>query len=70
MDFKKQFENINNLGKQVEELNRMNNKAYSSLSPEAYEKVKQHQIDANTMLREFKKGNFNAVEDLITKYTK
>ena len=70
MDFEKQFENIKNLSKQFDELNQMSNKAYSNLPPETYEKVKQHQIDANTMIREMKKGNFNAIEDLIKKYNK
>lgn len=70
MDFEKQFENITKLGKQLEQVHKMNNEAYAKLDAKSYEKVKQHQIDANTMMREFKKGNYNAIDDLIKKYTK
>ena len=65
-----EYKNISNLSKQLENLKKLQNKAYSNLDAKTYEKVKQHQIDANEMLREFKKGNYNAVDELIKKYTK
>jgi hypothetical protein len=70
MDFKKEFDNLENLNKQMEGFNKMINQAYSKLDPESYEKVKQHHIDTNAMIREFRKGNTNAVDNLINKYLK
>ena len=69
MDLNEQYKNIENLNKQLEELNKLQNKAYASLDRERYEKVKQHQIDANQMMREFRKGNYNALDNLVKKYT-
>lgn len=68
MDFNKIEENIANLSKQLEELNDITNKAYSSLTSEQYAKVKQHQIDVNKMLKAFKEGDMNALQKLIDKY--
>jgi len=68
MDFNKIEENIANLSKQLEELNDITNKAYSSLTSEQYTKVKQHQIDVNKMLKAFKEGDMNALQKLIDKY--
>lgn len=68
MDFNKIEENIANLSKQLEELNDITNKAYSSLTGEQYAKVKQHQIDVNKMLKAFKEGDMNALQNLIDKY--
>jgi len=70
MDFNKIEENINNLSKQLEELNNLTNKAYSNLTPEQYEKVKQYQIDTNKMLKLFREGDMNALQELINKYKK
>lgn len=69
MDFENQFSNLKNLGKQLEELVKLQNQAHSNLDKETHEKVKQYQIDSNIMLREFKKGNYNSIDDLIKKYT-
>ena len=55
MDFSNQFKNIENLNKQLENIVKLQNDAYSKLDEETYAKVKQHQIDANKMLREFQK---------------
>jgi len=70
MDFNKIEENINNLSKQLEELNNLTNQAYSNLTPEQYEKVKQHQIDSNKMLKLFREGDMNTLQELINKYKK
>ena len=70
MDFSKIEENIENLSKQLEELNDLTNKAYSSLTSEQYAKVKEHQLDVNRMLRAFKKGDMDALQELINKYKK
>ena len=70
LDFNKINENIANLSKQLEELNGLTNQAYSNLSGEQYEKVKQHQIDVNKMLKAFKDGDTNALDGLIKKYSK
>jgi len=70
MDFNKIEENINNLSKQLEELNDLTNQAYSNLTPEQYEQVKQHQIDTNRMLKLFREGDMNALQELINKYKK
>lgn len=69
MDFKKEFENIENLSKQLDNIVDIQNKTYANLDKKTYEKVKQHQIDSNKMLSEFRKGNFNVIEDLVKKYT-
>lgn len=69
MNIKEQLNNIKNLNKQLEEVVKLQNQMYAELDEQTYEKVKQHQIDANKMLREFQKGNFQAVNDLVTKYT-
>lgn len=69
MDLNEQYKNIENLSKQLDELSKLQNKAYASLDKNSYEKVKQHQIDANEMMREFRKGNYNALDNLVKKYT-
>jgi len=69
MDFNKQFKNIENLSKQLDNIVEIQNQAYANLDEKTYEKVKQYQIDANKMLKEFRRGNFNAIEDLVQKYT-
>ncbi len=69
MDLNEQYKNIENLSKQLDELSKLQNKAYASLDKKSYEKVKQHQIDANEMMREFRKGNYNALDNLVKKYT-
>jgi uncharacterized protein (UPF0297 family) len=69
MDFSKQFKSIENLSKQLDKIVEIQNQAYANLDEKTYEKVKQHQIDANKMLKEFRRGNFNVIEDLVEKYT-
>lgn len=70
MDLKDQFKNIESLSKQLDNFKDAFNKAYSNLDAETYEKVKQQHIDANAMIREFRKGNANSLNDLIEKYKK
>ena len=68
MDFKPQLENINKLGKQIEQLAQLNNQVMSKLPPEIYEKVKEHHVDTNQMLRDFKKGDINSLLNMVNKY--
>ena len=70
MDLKDEFKNIENLSKQLENFKEIFNKAYSNLDAETYEKVKEQHIDANTMIREFRKGNSKVLNDLLDKYKK
>jgi predicted transcriptional regulator len=60
--------NLQNLSQQVEELVKLQNDAYSKLQPEVYEKVKQHQVDINEMMREVKSGNFLGINKFTEKY--
>ena len=69
-NFKEQYENIKNLTKQVEEMTRLQNEAYSNLPPDVYEKVKEQHLDMNSLIREFKNGNTQALNKLVDKYIK
>jgi len=69
MDFTKNFKNIENLSKELDKMVELQNQSYAKLDKKTYEKVKQYQIDSNKMIKEFRKGNFNAIEDLVQKYT-
>ena len=69
MDFSGHFKNIENLSKQLDNLVKLQNDAYAKLDQETYEKVKQYQIDTNQMLREFKKGNFHVIDEMLKKYS-
>lgn len=60
--------NLENLSKQLDALMQVQNAFYSKLPKEQFEKVKQHQEDANQMMREFKAGNFSNAEKIIDKY--
>ena len=60
--------NLQNLSQQVEELVKLQNDAYSKLQPEVYEKVKQHHVDINEMMREVKNGNFLGINKFAEKY--
>ena len=60
--------NLQNLSANVEELVKLQNEAYSKLAPEVYEKVKQHQVDINEMMREVKSGNFLGINKFVDKY--
>lgn len=60
--------NLQNLSANVEQLVKLQNEAYSKLAPEVYEKVKQHQVDINEMMREVKNGNFLGVNKFVDKY--
>ena len=56
------------LNKALENFEKQHNKAMASLPPEHYEKVKEYHKDTNAMLKEFRKGNFDAVDKLTKKY--
>lgn len=58
----------NLLNKALEEFEKKHNKAMASLPPEHYDKVKDYHKDANEMLRQFRKGNYNEVDKLTKKY--
>lgn len=60
--------NLQNLSQQVEDLVKLQNDAYSKLQPEVYEKVKQHHVDINEMMREVKSGNFLGINKFAEKY--
>jgi len=60
--------NLQNLSANVEQLVKLQNEAYSKLAPEVYEKVKQHQVDINEMMREVKSGNFLEINKFAEKY--
>lgn len=68
MDYKAQFDNIKSLNKQLEEITMAQNQAYDNLPPEIYEKVKEQHLDMNRLMREFKGGNTNALNELVNKY--
>ena len=60
--------NLQNLSANVEQLVKLQNEAYSKLAPEVYEKVKQHQVDINEMMRDVKSGNFLGINKFAEKY--
>ena len=60
--------NLQNLSANVDQLVKLQNEAYSKLAPEVYEKVKQHQVDINEMMREVKSGNFLEINKFAEKY--
>ncbi len=62
--------NTDNLSKQLEELQRLQNIAFSKLPAEAYKQVKEMHVDVNDMMRKFKKGDLKAVEEYLKKYNK
>lgn len=68
MDWKAEMENIGNFGKQIEEMANYQNKAFAQLPPEIYEKVKEHHMDMNKMIRDMKKGDLDSVNKLLNKY--
>ena len=68
MDYKAQFDNIKSLNKQLEEITMAQNQAYDNLPREIYEKVKEQHLDMNRLIREFKGGNTNALNELVNKY--
>ena len=68
MDIEEIAKNLQNLSANVEQLVKLQNEAYSKLAPEVYEKVKQHQVDINEMMREVKSGNFLGINKFTEKY--
>tara|TARA_R110001632_G_scaffold76073_1_gene172722 strand:- start:20576 stop:20812 length:237 start_codon:yes stop_codon:yes gene_type:complete len=69
MDFKKHFNNIDNLNKQLDELLILQNQAFSKLDKESYAEVKKYHEDINDMMRKFKAGDFKAIDNYLQKYT-
>lgn len=70
MDFNKELNNLSNLKDTIERLGVEQNQAFSKLSPEDYEKVKDMHLDVNTLLQKFKAGDFNALDKLTKDITK
>ncbi len=70
MDFEKQFKNLTNLGKMLDELNILQNQAFDRLDPETYKHVKQYHIDINEVMRKFKEGDHSALSEYMKKYNK
>ena len=70
MDFNNINKNIKNLSEQLDELQSLQNKAFSQLNEKQYEKVKEYHVDINDMMRKFKSGDFNAIDDYLQKYKK
>ena len=68
MDIEEIAKNLHNLSANVEQLVKLQNEAYAKLEPEVYEKVKQHQVDINEMMREVKSGNFLGINKFTEKY--
>lgn len=62
--------NIESLGKQLEELQRLQNIAFSQLPAESYKHVKEIHVDVNEMLRKFKAGDNKAIDNYLQKYSK
>lgn len=67
-DFKNDINNISNLAEQLDKIMKLSNQAFSQLTPEQYEKVKDYHSDSNEMVREFKKGNFENLDKFLKKY--
>tara|TARA_B100001093_G_C26229079_1_gene759450 strand:+ start:97 stop:312 length:216 start_codon:yes stop_codon:yes gene_type:complete len=70
MDYKESLKNLENLQKTVDKVMENTNKAFASLDPETYAKVKEYHIDANDCLKKFKNGDNAALDKLIEKYKK
>lgn len=70
MSFENHYKNIENLSKQLDELQSLQNKAFAQLDEFSYEKVKEYHIDINDMMRKFKAGDQKAVDEYLKKYNK
>ena len=68
MDYKAQLQNIKKLNEQLEQITKLQNQAFNNMTPEQYEAVKDYHKDANQMLEKFRKGDFQAVDELVNKY--
>jgi hypothetical protein len=62
------MEALENLTKQLEKIVAKQNEVYANLDEQTFEKVKQHQIDINEMMRELKSGNFLGLNKFVEKY--
>ena len=62
------MEALENLTKQLEKIVSKQNEVYANLDEQTFEKVKQHQIDINEMMRELKSGNFLGLNKFVDKY--
>jgi hypothetical protein len=62
------MEALENLTKQLEKIVAKQNEVYANLDEKTFEKVKQHQIDINEMMRELKSGNFLGLNKFVEKY--
>lgn len=62
------MEALESLTKQLEKIVAKQNEVYANLDEQTFEKVKQHQIDINEMMRELKSGNFLGLNKFVEKY--
>tara|TARA_B110000908_G_scaffold171544_1_gene234686 strand:+ start:413 stop:634 length:222 start_codon:yes stop_codon:yes gene_type:complete len=70
MDFKEHSQQLGNLQKQLDHLIKMQDIAFSKMTPEQYSAVKEQHSDAHEMIRKLKKGEYNTLDTLINKYNK
>ena len=68
--WEKQLNNIDNLSKQLDQIISLQNVAFSKLTPEQYEHVKEYHADANDMMRKFRKGDTRGLDKYMDKYSK
>lgn len=69
MDFKKKENEIKSLLEHLDEITKLQNKAFGNLNKEIYDNVKEQHIDMNDMVRKFKQGDFSAIDKYLKKYT-
>jgi len=62
------LKNLHNLTTQIEKTVEKQNEVYANLDDETFEKVKQHQVDINEMMRDLKSGNFLKLNKFVEKY--
>jgi len=62
------LKNLQNLTTQIEKIVEKQNEVYANLDDETFEKVKQHQVDINEMMRDLKSGNFLKINKFVEKY--
>jgi len=62
------LKNLQNLTTQIEKIVEKQNEVYANLDDETFEKVKQHQVDINEMMRDLKSGNFLKLNKFVEKY--
>lgn len=70
MDINEQKKKLGELQKQIDNLMKLQDDAFSKLPKEQYAQIEKYHIDANKMVRGMKKGDFEGIQNLLKKYTK